>query len=67
MNICSTFREVLGMRKNYSRVSVTAKGPLPFAAPIQFGARDSQLLLHYVSIEGDSTQRSRSESAPAGR
>lgn len=44
---------------------MTAKGLLRFAAPIQFGARESRLLLHYTSIEGDPTQRSRSESAPA--
>ena len=67
MDICSIVREVLGVGKHYSRVSMTAKGPLSLAAPIQFGARDSRLLLHYVSIEGDPTQRSRPESAPAGR
>ena len=67
VDICSIVREVLGIRKHYGRVSMTAKGPLPFAAPIQFGARDSRLLLHSVSIEGDPTQRSRSESALAGR
>ena len=67
VDICGIVREVLGIRKHHSRISMTAKGTLQFAAPIQFGAMDSRLLLHYVIIEGDPSQRSRPESAPAGR